>query len=142
MCSSCFCQALDRFGSITPKYPAGSPEIQVQRGSQGPENIAFSRRDVATLTEPISGVPKVSRPRRQWAETPDRWGGPYRDHTSSDEEIELPEKERLRNVQEDIGATRRGGKHDNNSHRCILLQFLSTTSCLFWWHSEVDLFIF
>ncbi|XP_067234319.1 centrosome and spindle pole-associated protein 1 isoform X2 [Chanodichthys erythropterus] len=109
-------QALDRFGSITPKYPAGSPEVQVQRGSQGPENITFSRRDVATLTEPISGVPKVSRPRRHWAETPDRWGGPYRDHTSSDEEIELPEKERLRNVQEDTGAIRRGGKHDNSSH--------------------------
>lgn len=109
----------------------------MQRGSQGPENITFSRRDVATLTEPISGVPKVSRPRRHWAETPDRWGGPYRDHTSSDEEIELPEKERHRNVQEDTGATRRGGKHDNSSHRCI-----STASCFFWWRSEFDLFIF
>lgn len=105
----------DRFGSITPKYPVGSPEVQAQRGSQGQENIVFSRRDVATLTEPISGVPKESRPRRQWVETPDRWVGPHRDHTSSDEEIELLEKERLRNVQEDTGATRRGGKHSSHS---------------------------
>ncbi|CAM4722118.1 unnamed protein product [Leuciscus chuanchicus] len=112
-------QALERdgFGSITPKYPAGSPEVQAQRGIQGPENIVFSRRNVATLTEPTSGVPKVSRPRRQWAETPDRWEGPHRDQISSDEEIELLEKERLRNIQEDIGANRRGGKH--SSHRII-----------------------
>ncbi|XDV47386.1 hypothetical protein PO909_017036 [Leuciscus waleckii] len=121
-------QALERdgFGSITPKYPAGSPEVQAQRGIQGPENIVFSRRNVATLTEPTS-------------ETPDRWEGPHRDQISSDEEIELLEKERLRNIQEDIGANRRGGKH--SSHRCIL-QVLSSTFCLFWWHSEVDLFIF
>ncbi|XP_067290693.1 centrosome and spindle pole-associated protein 1 isoform X2 [Pseudorasbora parva] len=105
----------DRFGSITPKYTVGSPEEQAQSGSQGPENIVFSRRDVATLTEPISGVPKVSRPRRHWAETPDRWVGPHRDHTSSDEEMELLEKERLRNVQEDTGANRRGGKHSSHS---------------------------
>ncbi|CAM4722226.1 unnamed protein product [Leuciscus chuanchicus] len=107
-------QALERdgFGSITPKYPAGSPEVQAQRGIQGPENIVFSRRDVATLTEPTSGVPKVSRPRRQWAETPDR---SHRDQISSDEEIELLEKERLRNIQEDIGANRRGGKHSSHS---------------------------
>lgn len=109
----------------------------MQRGVQATENIVFSRRDVATLTEPTSGVPKVSRPRRQWVKTPDRWEGPHRDHTSSDEEIELFEKERLRNIQEDTGANRRGGKH--SSHRCIL-QVLSF--CLFWWHSEVDLFIF
>ncbi|CAM4722294.1 unnamed protein product [Leuciscus chuanchicus] len=102
----------DGFGSITPKYPAGSPEVQAQRGIQGPENIVFSRRDVATLTEPTSGVPKVSRPRRQWAETPDR---SHRDQISSDEEIELLEKERLRNIQEDIGANRRGGKHSSHS---------------------------
>uniref|UniRef100_A0A672QNC7 Centrosome and spindle pole associated protein 1a n=1 Tax=Sinocyclocheilus grahami TaxID=75366 RepID=A0A672QNC7_SINGR len=93
----------DRFGSITPKYPTGSLEVQAQRASQSLENIAFSKRDVATVTEPISGVP-------------DRWGGPHRDHTSSDEEIELLEKERHRNVQEDTGKTRRGGKHDNSSH--------------------------
>ncbi|XP_077100681.1 centrosome and spindle pole-associated protein 1 isoform X2 [Siphateles boraxobius] len=110
-------QALERdgFGSITPKYPAGSPEERVQRGIQAPENIVFSRRDVATLTEPTSGVPKVSRARRQWDETPDRWEGPHRDHTSSDEEIELLEKERLRNIQEDTGANRRGGKHSSHS---------------------------
>lgn len=110
-------QALERdhFGSITPKYPAGSPEVRAQRGIQGPENIAFSRRDVATLTEPTSGVPKVSRPRRQWVETPDRWEGPHRDHTSSDEEMELLEKERLRNIQEDTGANRRRGKHSSHS---------------------------
>ncbi|XP_016350800.1 centrosome and spindle pole-associated protein 1 isoform X1 [Sinocyclocheilus anshuiensis] len=93
----------DRFGSITPKYPTGSLEVQAQRASQSLENIVFSKRDVATVTEPISGVP-------------DRWGGPHRDHTSSDEEIELLEKERHRNVQEDTGKTRRGGKHDNSSH--------------------------
>lgn len=115
----CFCQALERdgFGSITPKYSVGSPEVQAQRGIQGTENIVFSRRDVATLTEPTSEVPKVSRPRRQWVKTPDRWEGTHRDHTSSDEEIELLEKERLRNIQEDTGANRRGGK--NSSHRCI-----------------------
>ncbi|XP_042607883.1 centrosome and spindle pole associated protein 1-like isoform X2 [Cyprinus carpio] len=107
----------DRFGSITPKYPAGSLEVQTQKSSQNPENTVFSKRDVATLTEPISGVAKVSRPRRHWGETPDRWGGPHRDHTSSDEEIELLEKERHTNVQEDTGKTRRGGKYDNSSHR-------------------------
>uniref|UniRef100_A0A673GUW7 Centrosome and spindle pole associated protein 1a n=2 Tax=Sinocyclocheilus rhinocerous TaxID=307959 RepID=A0A673GUW7_9TELE len=106
----------DRFGSITPKYPVGSLEVQAQKASQSPENTVFSKRDVATLTEPISGVPKVSRPRRRWGETPDRWGGPHRDHTSSDEEIELLEKERHKNVQEDTGKTRRGGKYDNSSH--------------------------
>uniref|UniRef100_A0A9J8BUZ3 Centrosome and spindle pole associated protein 1 n=1 Tax=Cyprinus carpio carpio TaxID=630221 RepID=A0A9J8BUZ3_CYPCA len=106
----------DRFGSITPKYPAGSLEVQTQKSSQNPENTVFSKRDVATLTEPISGVAKVSRPRRHWGETPDRWGGPHRDHTSSDEEIELLEKERHTNVQEDTGKTRRGGKYDNSSH--------------------------
>lgn len=66
----------------------------------------FSKRDVATVTEPISRVP-------------DRWGGPHRDHTSSDEEMDLIEKERHRNVQEETGKTRRGGKHNNRSHRCI-----------------------
>ncbi|XP_050954414.1 centrosome and spindle pole-associated protein 1 isoform X2 [Labeo rohita] len=106
----------DRFGSITPKYPAGSLEVQAQRASQSPENTVFSKRDVATLTEPISGVPKVSRPRRHWVEMPDRWGGPHREHSSSDEELELLEKERHRNVQEDTGKTQRGGKHDNSSH--------------------------
>ncbi|XP_016140961.1 centrosome and spindle pole-associated protein 1-like isoform X1 [Sinocyclocheilus grahami] len=106
----------DRFGSITPKYPVGSLEVQAQKASQSPENTVFSKRDVATLTEPISGVPKLSRPRRRWGETPDRWGGPNRDHTSSDEEIELLEKERHKNVQEDTGKTRRGGKYDNSSH--------------------------
>ncbi len=76
------------------------------------------------------GVPKVSRPRRRWVETPDRWGGPHRDQTSSDEEIELPEKERHKHVQEDTDKTRRGGKYDNSSHRCIL-HVLSIASCLF-----------
>ncbi|KAG1953995.1 centrosome and spindle pole-associated protein [Pimephales promelas] len=110
-------QALERdgFGSITPKYPAGSPEVRVQRGIQVPEDIVFSRRDVATLTEPTSGVPKVSRPRRQWVDTPDRWEGPHRDHTSSDEEIELLEKERLRNIQKNTDANRRGGKDSSHS---------------------------
>ncbi|KAK7118295.1 hypothetical protein R3I94_021956 [Phoxinus phoxinus] len=108
-------QERDHFGSITPKYPAGSPEVRVHRAIQGPENIVFSRRDVATLTEPTSGVPKVSRPQRQWVETPDRWEGPHRDHTSSDEEIELLEKERLRNIQDDTGTNRRGGKHSSHS---------------------------
>uniref|UniRef100_A0A8C1W5J1 Uncharacterized protein n=1 Tax=Cyprinus carpio TaxID=7962 RepID=A0A8C1W5J1_CYPCA len=93
----------DRFGSISPKYPAGSLEVQAQRASQSLENIVFSKRDVATVTEPISRVP-------------DRWGGPHRDHTSSDEEMDLIEKERHRNVQEETGKTRRGGKHNNRSH--------------------------
>ncbi|XP_043081843.1 centrosome and spindle pole-associated protein 1 isoform X3 [Puntigrus tetrazona] len=106
----------DRFGSATPKYPAGSLEVQAQRASQSPENTVFSKRDVATLTEPISGVPKTSRPRRHWVETPDRWGGPRQDHTSSDEEIELLEKERHKNVQEDTSKTKRGRKYDNSSH--------------------------
>ncbi|XP_073686660.1 centrosome and spindle pole-associated protein 1 [Garra rufa] len=111
-------QALERerFGSITPKYPAGSLEVQAQRASHSPENTVFSKRDVATLTEPVSGVPKVSRPLRHWVETPVRWGGPHQEHTSSDEELELLEKERHRIVQEDTGKTRRGGKHDNSSH--------------------------
>ncbi|XP_017209453.1 centrosome and spindle pole-associated protein 1 isoform X1 [Danio rerio] len=111
-------QALERngFGSVTPKYPEVSPEERAQRASQSPQNIVFSRRDVATLTEPISGVPKVSRPRRHWEETPVRWGGPHRDHSSSDEEMELLEKERLRNEQENSEANRRGGKHNNSSH--------------------------
>lgn len=121
ICWWCFCQALERntFGSITPKYSEVSPEEQAQRACQSPQNIVFSRRDVATLTEPISGVPKVSRPRRHWAETPVRWGGPQRDHSSSDEEMELLEKERLRNEQDDTEAKRRGGKQDNSSHRCL-----------------------
>ncbi|KAL1248715.1 hypothetical protein QQF64_022033, partial [Cirrhinus molitorella] len=106
----------DRFGSISPKHPAGSLEVPAQRASQNPENTVFSKRDVATLTESVSGVPKVSRPRRHWVETPDRWGGPHQEHTSSDEELELLEKERHRNVQEDTGKTRRGGKHNNSFH--------------------------
>ncbi|XP_052397926.1 centrosome and spindle pole-associated protein 1 isoform X2 [Carassius gibelio] len=93
----------DRFGSISPKYAPGSLEVQAQRASQSLENIVFSKRDVATVTEPFSGAP-------------DRWGGPYHDRTSSDEEMELLGKERHRNVQEDTGKTRRGGKHNNSSH--------------------------
>ncbi|XP_059390706.1 centrosome and spindle pole-associated protein 1-like isoform X2 [Carassius carassius] len=92
----------DRFGSISPKCATGSLEVQAQRASQSLENIVFSKRE-GTVTEPFSGVP-------------DHRGGPYRDHTSSDEEMELLEKERHRNLQEDTGRTRRGGKHNKSSH--------------------------
>ncbi|XP_051538803.1 centrosome and spindle pole-associated protein 1-like isoform X4 [Myxocyprinus asiaticus] len=119
-------QALERdhFGSITPKYPSGFPEVQAQGSSLSPKNVTSVRRDAATLTEPISKVHKVSRPRRLWAESPDHWGGPhgyYRDHTSSEEEqegIELLEKERLRNIQEERDTdAKREGKLDNRTHR-------------------------
>ncbi|XP_051543103.1 LOW QUALITY PROTEIN: centrosome and spindle pole-associated protein 1-like [Myxocyprinus asiaticus] len=111
----------DRFGSIPPKYPTGSPEVQ--GSSLNPEKVASLRRDATTLTEPISRVQKVSRPRRLWVESPDHWGGPhghYRDHTSSEEEqevIELLEKERLRHIQEerDMDA-KREGKLGNRTH--------------------------
>ncbi|XP_051970634.1 centrosome and spindle pole-associated protein 1-like isoform X2 [Xyrauchen texanus] len=111
----------DRFGSITPKYPAGS--LEVQGSSLNPDNVASLRRDAATLTEPISRVQKKSRPRRLWVESPDHWGGPrshYRDHTSSEEEqevMELLEKERLRHIQEERDTdAKREGKHGNRIH--------------------------
>ncbi|XP_057179230.1 centrosome and spindle pole-associated protein 1 isoform X2 [Triplophysa rosa] len=113
--------ALERecFGSVTPKHTF-SPEVQAQRGSLSPEYVASLRRDVATITEP---VPEGhTRPRRHWLEMTDSLGRPhehYRDHTSSEEEqveLELVEKERMRNVHEDTDVARRDGKPDNRSH--------------------------
>lgn len=122
----CFSQALERdcFGSITPKHIV-SPEVQAQRGSLSPEYISPLRRDVATITEPVSEVHTSSRPRRHWSETADRLGRPhehYRDHTSSEEEqaeLELVEREKMRNIHEDPYVARREGKPDNRSHRYL-----------------------
>ncbi|XP_051970000.1 centrosome and spindle pole associated protein 1-like isoform X2 [Xyrauchen texanus] len=113
----------DNFGSVTTKYPSGFPEVQAQGNSLSPKNVASVRRDAASLKGPISKVHKVSRPRRLLAESPDRWGGPqgyYIDHTSSEEEqegIELLEKERLRNIQEERDThAKREGKLDKRTH--------------------------
>ncbi|XP_056593813.1 centrosome and spindle pole associated protein 1 isoform X2 [Triplophysa dalaica] len=111
----------DRYGSATPKHTF-SPEVQAQRGSLSPEYVPSLRRDVATITQPVSEVHARSRPRRHWSEMTDSLGRPkehYRDHTSSEEEqveLELVEKERMRNINEETDVARRDGKPDNRLH--------------------------
>ncbi|KAA0704773.1 Centrosome and spindle pole associated protein 1 [Triplophysa tibetana] len=116
-------KALERdcYGSVTPKHTF-SPEEQAQRGSPSPEHVASLRRDVATITQPVSEVHARSRPRRHWLEMTESLGRPqehYRDHTSSEEEqveLKLVEKERMRNIHEETDVARRNGKPDNRSH--------------------------
>lgn len=135
----CFSQALERdcYGSVTPKHTF-SPEVQAQRESLSPEYVPSLRRDVATITQPVSEVHARSRPRRHWSEMTDSLGRPqehYRDHTSSEEEqveqveLELVEKERKRNIHEETDLARRDGKPDNRLHRCLLQFMLDVNYC-------------